>query len=68
LPSRGTYGPASLLLPPIAIPTELASFVVDYDAPISEPTSLPLAKVYESDICTYQPNDDAWIAEFIQHD
>jgi len=30
-PSRGIYGPKSLLLPPIHIPRELLSLVVDFD-------------------------------------
>ena len=33
-PSRGVYPPMALLLPPIAVPTELSPFVCDFDAPL----------------------------------
>uniref|UniRef100_A0A0W0G4R0 Uncharacterized protein n=1 Tax=Moniliophthora roreri TaxID=221103 RepID=A0A0W0G4R0_MONRR len=35
-PSRGIYGPDELLLPPIPIPDELHTFIVDYDAPLTQ--------------------------------
>ena len=34
-PSRGIYGPSSLLLPPIPIPSHFGGLMVDYDAPIT---------------------------------
>lgn len=34
-PSRGIYGPASLLLPPLSLPPELAPYLVDFDAPLT---------------------------------
>lgn len=34
-PSRGIYGPHSLLLPPITIPSALTPYIVDFDSPLS---------------------------------
>lgn len=68
LPSRGTYGPTSLLLPPIAIPSELAAFVVNYDAPNLEPPPVPLAKFHSAIRHPYTADNDSWIAEFLAHD
>ena len=34
-PSRGIYGPSSVLLPPVAIPSHFDGLLVDYNTPIT---------------------------------
>lgn len=42
-PSRGIYGPRSLLLPPVKLPAELEGFLIDATEPLS-PTELRLLR------------------------
>ncbi|KAF7357135.1 Reverse transcriptase ribonuclease h [Mycena sanguinolenta] len=53
--SRGEYGPTSLLLPPLPIPTELRTFIDNFDSPIETPRASARSKIPPSSHTILEP-------------
>lgn len=72
-PSRGIYGPTSFLLPPISLPTELSTFLIDATEPFSAAElrllrdghySAPAAKVINRELLRQQAAERARVSRY----